>query len=60
MKNILDRINGRSDIVRGKKMSEFEDTAIGNETKELEIKLTEPSKTTGLLQKQKYTRHYDF
>lgn len=47
-------------LYRGKKMSEFEDTAIGNETKELEIKLTEPSKTTGLLQKQKYTRHYDF
>lgn len=40
-------------------MSEFEDTAIENETKELEIKLTEPSKTMGLLQKQKYTRHYD-
>jgi len=27
-------------LYRGKKMSEFEDTAIGNETKELEIKLT--------------------
>lgn len=60
MKNILDRINGRSDTAQEKKKRVTLKTQQQEmKPKTLEIQLTEPSKTTGLLHKEKYTCHYD-
>lgn len=54
MKNILDRINGRSDTGQEKKKkSDFEDTATGNETKDVGNKINRAIKNNGTTTKRK-------